>query len=689
MGDADGDLRCGDGVCTLGYAERFELQQRNDDGSGYGCLHGNADGSWGHGWDGGEPIERFERGDGTVQCDSAGGSVECGLHGDCLGGDHFADGDADGVGGRSDQELRAAADGGRTGTDGDEREPEQRLDGRRHGGDDHRHELRQRGNSELRRDSSDQRGGGEQHDDHGDDAGGQRGCGDGDGDNSGGLSGSLTNGFTYEAPGAISFAQVASSDPQTPTATVTVSYPSAQTLGDMNIVVVGWNGTTATVQSVTDSAGNAYKLAIGPTSGTALRQSIYYAPNIAGGSNTVTVTFSQAAAYPDIRILEYRGVTTLDVTAGASGSSTSPSSGSATTSSANELIFGANTVATGNKAAGSGFTARIITSPDGDLAEDMVTTAAGSNAATATLSSAGPWVMQMATFAAVTGPPPTVALSGLSCSSGTLTGAGTDACTVTLTGAAGTGGLAVSLSSSSSAVTVPASVTVPAGASSAGFTATATAVTTSQTATLTASAGGVTRTYALQLTSSGPALTLQSTSVSFGDVTLNTPATQTVTLTSSGTAPLTISAGTVTGTGFSISGISFPVTLNTGQTATLSIEFDPKTTGPATGTVTLTDNTTAGTAAISLSGTGQAASYVVDLTWDAPASSSDPVAGYNIYRAVSGSSSYQLLNSTVNEPTTYADTTVTNGTAYQYDVESVDASGNRSAPSNVFSVTIP
>ena len=50
-----------------------------------------------------------------------------------------------------------------------------------------------------------------------------------------------------------------------------------------------------------------------------LQQSIYYAANIRAGSNTVTVTFSQAAAYPDMRILEYRGVTTLDVTAGASG----------------------------------------------------------------------------------------------------------------------------------------------------------------------------------------------------------------------------------------------------------------------------------------------------------------------------------------------------------------------------------
>jgi hypothetical protein len=165
----------------------------------------------------------------------------------------------------------------------------------------------------------------------------------------------------------------------------------------LNVVVVGWNDTTATVQSVKDSAGNNYSLAIGPTTGTALRQSIYYAPNIVGGASTVTVTFSQAAAYPDVRILEYRGVTTVDATAGASGNSAAASSGPATTTAANELIFGANTVFTSNGAAGSGFTSRIITS-DGDIAEDKVVTTAGSNSAIATLSSAGPWVMQMVTF---------------------------------------------------------------------------------------------------------------------------------------------------------------------------------------------------------------------------------------------------------------------------------------------------
>ena len=209
-----------------------------------------------------------------------------------------------------------------------------------------------------------------------------------------GQSGSLANGFTYNGTGTISFSQVASATPSS-AATVSVTYPAAQTAGDLNLVVVGWNDTTSTVQSVKDSGGNNYTLAIGPTKGTGLQQSIYYAANIVGGANTVTVTFNQAAADPDIRILEYRGVTTLDAKAGASGSSTAANSGAATTTSANELIFGADMVATTTGAAGSGFTSRIITSPDGDIAEDKVVTTAGSNSATATLDGSGPWVMQM------------------------------------------------------------------------------------------------------------------------------------------------------------------------------------------------------------------------------------------------------------------------------------------------------
>ena len=152
------------------------------------------------------------------------------------------------------------------------------------------------------------------------------------------------------------------------------------------MVEVGWNDTTSSVSSVTDSNGNSYALAVGPTRGTGLSQSIYYAKNIVGGSNTVTVTFSKAAAIVDLRALEYSGLDTgnpLDATAGASGTGTSGNSGAATTSSANELIVGAGMTLGAFTKAGTGFTSSIITSPDADIAEDLITTATGSYSATA------------------------------------------------------------------------------------------------------------------------------------------------------------------------------------------------------------------------------------------------------------------------------------------------------------------
>ncbi len=161
-------------------------------------------------------------------------------------------------------------------------------------------------------------------------------------------SGTLTNGYTYTTStgGTIAFVQVNAATPQSASASVPVTFGVAQTAGNLNIVVVGWNDTTSTVSSVSDSRGNTYTQAGTTVTGTTLRQAIYYAKSIAAGSNTVTVAFSQAAAFPDVRILEYSGLDTsspLDVTAGAAGSGTSMSSGAATTTSAKELIFGAGT----------------------------------------------------------------------------------------------------------------------------------------------------------------------------------------------------------------------------------------------------------------------------------------------------------------------------------------------------------
>ncbi|HTT22831.1 MAG TPA: putative Ig domain-containing protein, partial [Candidatus Sulfotelmatobacter sp.] len=212
---------------------------------------------------------------------------------------------------------------------------------------------------------------------------------------------------TLSAAGAISYVQGNYAVPQTSQTTVTVTFSAAQSAGDLNVVVVGWNDSTATVSTVVDTRGNMYTRAVGPTvvSG-ALSQSIYYAKNIAAaaaGANTVTVTFSKAANSADIRILEYSGADVsnpVDITARASGNNANSSSGAVTTTNATDLVFGANIVVTSTNGPGSGFTQRLLTSPDGDIAEDRFVTATGSYSATAPLDSSGRWIMQMVAFRA-------------------------------------------------------------------------------------------------------------------------------------------------------------------------------------------------------------------------------------------------------------------------------------------------
>jgi hypothetical protein len=219
-------------------------------------------------------------------------------------------------------------------------------------------------------------------------------------------SGSLSNGFSYNAPVTVSFVQGAYATPQAPLATVSVTFAGAQTAGDLNVVVIGWNDSTAAVSSVTDSKGNVYTPAVGPTSISGVAsQSIYYAKNIAAaaGGNAVKVTYSVAAAYPDIRILEYSGAdpnAPVDIVSASTGNSTSSTSAAVTTTNANDLLFAANLVQTTTTGAGSGFTNRMITSPDGDIAEDRLVTAIGNYGATATLNPAAQWIMQMVAFRA-------------------------------------------------------------------------------------------------------------------------------------------------------------------------------------------------------------------------------------------------------------------------------------------------
>jgi hypothetical protein len=212
--------------------------------------------------------------------------------------------------------------------------------------------------------------------------------------------------LTAAPPPTVGFVQVNATLPASGQ-TLTVTFALAQSAGDLNVVVVGWNDTTATVSSVTDTKGNVYTLAAGPTVVTGiLTQSVYYAKNIApaaAGANTVTLKFSAIANYPDVRIAEYTGLdrnNPLDAAASATGNSATSDSGALTTTNANDLLVGANTVASSTSAAGTGYTRRIITNPDADILEDEIVSSTGSYHATAVLARADVWIMQVVAFRA-------------------------------------------------------------------------------------------------------------------------------------------------------------------------------------------------------------------------------------------------------------------------------------------------
>ena len=203
---------------------------------------------------------------------------------------------------------------------------------------------------------------------------------------------------------AAQFVQVNSATPQTNKSAVTVSYLQAQNAGDLNAVAVGFNDSTSTIASVTDSAGNVYQPAAPLTRGSGISQAIYYARNIkpaAAGANVVTVQFSDATPYVDVRVAEYSGLdpaNPLDISASAAGSGVTANSGNLTTSAANELIFAAG-ITTDVFVGAANFTSRIITPVDGDIAGDQFMATPGSYAAKANLgSSSGAWVMEAVAF---------------------------------------------------------------------------------------------------------------------------------------------------------------------------------------------------------------------------------------------------------------------------------------------------
>ena len=130
----------------------------------------------------------------------------------------------------------------------------------------------------------------------------------------------------------------------------------------------------------------------------------------------------------------------------------------------------------------------------------------------------------------------------------------------------------------------------------------------SGTVTITSDASNPTLTMALSGTGiSLGALGSNPTSLSFGSVTVGSKQTLSETVTNSGGSSVTISQVGISGTGFTFTGSTAPVTLAAGQSATFSVSFSPSSAGAVSGNVTITSTASNPTLTIPLSGTGTAA----------------------------------------------------------------------------------
>jgi Abnormal spindle-like microcephaly-assoc'd, ASPM-SPD-2-Hydin len=169
-------------------------------------------------------------------------------------------------------------------------------------------------------------------------------------------------------------------------------------------------------------------------------------------------------------------------------------------------------------------------------------------------------------------------------------------------------------------------------------------------------------------------------SLNFGSVVVGTSANLPATLSATG-ASVTISSVNLSSSEFTLSGISFPVTIAAGNSLPFTVTFNPQATGAASGTASFVSNASNSPSLLSLGGSGAAAPvHSVALSWTA--SSSSNITGYNIYRAPASSGPFSQINASLIAGTAYTDTSVIDGQTYYYVATAVNSDSVESAKSS-------
>jgi hypothetical protein len=182
---------------------------------------------------------------------------------------------------------------------------------------------------------------------------------------------------------------------------------------------------------------------------------------------------------------------------------------------------------------------------------------------------------------------------------------GNSSVTVTQVAASGAG---ISVGALGAPVTLAPSQSLTLGVTFAPTTAGATAGSVTVT-----NNDGVNAVAAVTGTEVQAGLSLTPTSASFGSVVTGNTNSQTVQIRNSGTSSLTVSQATVTGSGFTLSGLAVPLTLTPGQSGNFNVQYAPQSAGSVSGGVSIVSNAPNSPATVALSATGVVASHTISL----------------------------------------------------------------------------
>ncbi len=110
-------------------------------------------------------------------------------------------------------------------------------------------------------------------------------------------------------------------------------------------------------------------------------------------------------------------------------------------------------------------------------------------------------------------------------------------------------------------------------------------------------------------------ISLSNSSVNFGSVSVGSQGTSSLTISNTGGSDLTVSGVSVSGAGFTFSGITTPKVISAGQSSSVSLAFSPTTASAATGSLSITSNDpTNPTMTVALSGTGTAVTQTLSFS---------------------------------------------------------------------------